>query len=119
MIYYAIRSLNFPCFQKASNRIKSYKFLPLMYQLAARMSCGSGSADMFLSTLEHVIERTVRDHPHHCLSVILALAHAHKDEEFLTSSRRGGKLSKSGKDTVQDQVGRGTHLCIRRDASPN
>ncbi|XP_051534451.1 serine-protein kinase ATM isoform X2 [Myxocyprinus asiaticus] len=75
-------------------KIPSYKFLPLMYQLAARMgtkvSSSITSQDTgFHHVLYELICQSSLDHPHHTLFIILALVNGNKDESF---SRR--RLSK-------------------------
>uniref|UniRef100_A0A452TT31 Serine-protein kinase ATM n=1 Tax=Ursus maritimus TaxID=29073 RepID=A0A452TT31_URSMA len=64
-------------------KIPSYKFLPLMYQLAARMGTKMMGGLGFHEVLNNLISRIAMDHPHHTLFIILALANANKDE-FLT-----------------------------------
>ncbi|MBZ3884274.1 Serine-protein kinase ATM [Sciurus carolinensis] len=64
-------------------KISSYKFLPLMYQLAARMGTKMMGGLGFHEVLNNLISRISMDHPHHTLFIILALANANKDE-FLT-----------------------------------
>ncbi|XP_055963591.1 serine-protein kinase ATM isoform X1 [Sorex fumeus] len=64
-------------------KIPSYKFLPLMYQLAARMGTKMTGGLGFHEVLNNLISRISMDHPHHTLFIILALANANKDE-FLT-----------------------------------
>ncbi|XP_058274732.1 serine-protein kinase ATM isoform X2 [Hemibagrus wyckioides] len=81
--------------KKAVEKIPSYKFLPLMYQLAARMgtkvSNPVSSEDVgFHNVLNELICRSSMDHPHHTLFIILALVNANKDECFSRS-----RLSKS------------------------
>ncbi|KAL7851463.1 hypothetical protein AOLI_G00218190 [Acnodon oligacanthus] len=76
-------------------KIPSYKFLPLMYQLAARMGTKVfspvTSEDVgFHSVLTELICQACMDHPHHTLFIILALVNANKDDSF---SRN--RLSKS------------------------
>ncbi|KAM8905494.1 serine-protein kinase ATM [Spinachia spinachia] len=75
-------------------RIPSYKFLPLMYQLAARMgtkmATGVTEDTGFHDVLCNLICRASREHPHHTLFIILALVNANKDENFGKS-----RLSKS------------------------
>ncbi|KAI1893429.1 hypothetical protein AGOR_G00123630 [Albula goreensis] len=70
-------------------KIPSYKFLPLMYQLAARMGAklpGGASEDVgFHDVLNELICRASLDHPHHTLFIILALVNANKDESFSRS----------------------------------
>ncbi|XP_029922757.1 serine-protein kinase ATM isoform X2 [Myripristis murdjan] len=75
-------------------QIPSYKFLPLMYQLAARMGTkkapGVAEDAGFHGALTDLICRSSLEHPHHTLFIILALVNANKDESFSTS-----RLSKS------------------------
>ncbi|KAK7172240.1 hypothetical protein R3I93_004526 [Phoxinus phoxinus] len=76
-------------------KIPSYKFLPLMYQLAARMgtkvSSSMTSQDVgFHHVLNELICQSSTDHPHHTLFIILALVNANKDESFSRS-----RISKS------------------------
>ncbi|XP_026541131.1 serine-protein kinase ATM isoform X1 [Notechis scutatus] len=84
--------------QKEAQRIPSYKFLPLMYQLAARMGTKTNG---FHEILNKLIARISLDHPHHTLFIILALANANKDE-LLTKSevtRRSGPIKNVPKET--------------------
>jgi ataxia telangiectasia mutated family protein len=60
------------------SKIPSYKFVGLMYQLAARMSDETKS---FWSVLSALITRTAEEHPFHALPVLLALANANADED--------------------------------------
>uniref|UniRef100_A0A4W4G4B4 non-specific serine/threonine protein kinase n=1 Tax=Electrophorus electricus TaxID=8005 RepID=A0A4W4G4B4_ELEEL len=81
--------------QRGVRKIPSYKFLPLMYQLAARMGTRVSSPvreeDVgFQSVLTELICRSSMDHPHHTLFIIFALVNANKDENFSRS-----RLSKS------------------------
>ncbi|XP_073095404.1 serine-protein kinase ATM isoform X2 [Manis javanica] len=64
-------------------KIPSYKYLPLMYQLAARMGTKMMGGLGFHEVLNNLISRISMDHPYHTLFIILALANANKDE-FLT-----------------------------------
>ncbi|XP_010608942.1 serine-protein kinase ATM isoform X3 [Fukomys damarensis] len=63
-------------------KISSYKFLPLMYQLAARMGTKTMGDLGFHEVLNNLISRITMDHPHHTLFIILALANANKDESL-------------------------------------
>uniref|UniRef100_A0A452TSK9 Serine-protein kinase ATM n=1 Tax=Ursus maritimus TaxID=29073 RepID=A0A452TSK9_URSMA len=71
-------------------KIPSYKFLPLMYQLAARMGTKMMGGLGFHEVLNNLISRIAMDHPHHTLFIILALANANKDE-FLTKPEAAGR----------------------------
>ncbi|XP_035241866.1 serine-protein kinase ATM [Anguilla anguilla] len=72
--------------EEAVEKIPSHKFLPLMYQLAARMGTkvprGTGEDLGFHDVLNELICRASLDHPHHTLFIILALVNANKDENF-------------------------------------
>uniref|UniRef100_A0A671SGL5 non-specific serine/threonine protein kinase n=1 Tax=Sinocyclocheilus anshuiensis TaxID=1608454 RepID=A0A671SGL5_9TELE len=73
--------------KRVVKKIPSYKFLPLMYQLAARMgtkvSSSVTSQDVgFHHVLNELICQSSLDHPHHTLFIILALVNANKDETF-------------------------------------
>ncbi|XP_029027107.1 serine-protein kinase ATM isoform X2 [Betta splendens] len=80
--------------KKGVKQIPSYKFLPLMYQLAARMgtkmTTGTGEDAGFDSVLHDLICRASLEHPHHTLFIIFALVNANNDENFCR-----GRLSKS------------------------
>ena len=73
-------------------QLQSYKFLPLMYQLAARMSAAVPTSS-FQTTLQELICRVTIDHPHHCLYVVLALSNASKDDAFSSEHMSGSKAS--------------------------
>uniref|UniRef100_A0A8C5DF41 non-specific serine/threonine protein kinase n=1 Tax=Gouania willdenowi TaxID=441366 RepID=A0A8C5DF41_GOUWI len=68
--------------------IPSYKFLPLMYQLAARMGSkianGNAKETRFHQVLYNLICRASLEHPHHTLFIIFALVNSNKDESFCT-----------------------------------
>ncbi|XP_017275623.1 serine-protein kinase ATM isoform X2 [Kryptolebias marmoratus] len=71
--------------KKGVKQIPSYKFLPLMYQLAARMgtkAAGISDDTGFHDVLNDLICRASSDHPHHTLFIIFALVNANKDEVF-------------------------------------
>ncbi|KAM6987939.1 serine-protein kinase ATM isoform 2-T2 [Tautogolabrus adspersus] len=80
--------------KKGVKQIPSYKFLPLMYQLAARMGTkmanGNTEDTGFHDVLSKLICRASLEHPHHTLFIILALVNANKDENYCRS-----RLSKS------------------------
>ncbi|NXU56060.1 ATM kinase, partial [Turnix velox] len=82
--------------KKNAEKIPSYKFLPLMYQLAARMGTKMMGGLGFHEVLNNLMSRISLDHPHHTLFIILALANANKDE-FLTKpdAVRRNKLIKN------------------------
>ncbi|XP_059177895.1 serine-protein kinase ATM-like [Physella acuta] len=80
--------------QSSIKAIKTYKFLPLYYQLAARMN--STDSTKFQQALMRLMQKVAEDHPHHALWIIMALANAHKDDELLTketASKRRSKLT--------------------------
>ncbi|CAJ1065758.1 serine-protein kinase ATM [Xyrichtys novacula] len=75
--------------KKGVKQIPSFKFLPLMYQLAARMgtkmTSGVTEETSFHEVLSELICRTSLEHPHHTLFIIFALINANKDENFCKS----------------------------------
>uniref|UniRef100_A0A670HWK5 non-specific serine/threonine protein kinase n=1 Tax=Podarcis muralis TaxID=64176 RepID=A0A670HWK5_PODMU len=85
--------------QKEAKKIPSYKFLPLMYQLAARME---SKAEGFHQILINLIARISLDHPHHTLFIILALVNANKDELFAKpEAARSRQTKNTPKETSQ------------------
>uniref|UniRef100_A0A8C8SAM0 non-specific serine/threonine protein kinase n=1 Tax=Pelusios castaneus TaxID=367368 RepID=A0A8C8SAM0_9SAUR len=76
-------------------KIPSYKFLPLMYQLAARMGTKFMGCLGFHEVLNNLISRISLDHPHHTLFIILALANANKDELMAKPETRRSRLTKN------------------------
>ncbi|XP_078699305.1 serine-protein kinase ATM-like [Branchiostoma floridae x Branchiostoma belcheri] len=76
-------------------QVESRKFLPLIYQLAARMGTKSQVSPEFQNTLLQLIERVATDHPYHSLYVVLALANADLDGKFIGQGRKVTKLSRS------------------------
>lgn len=80
--------------QEYIKKLPSSKFLPMLYQLAARMTTKTLEKEEFHSILQQLIERTAQDHPYHTLPIILALANANKDVT-ITSQKKGGRLSRN------------------------
>ncbi|XP_029658408.2 serine-protein kinase ATM isoform X1 [Octopus sinensis] len=60
--------------------VKTCKFLPLMYQLAARMD---SHETPFQILLNEILSKVTQDHPHHVLPIIMALANSHEDNQYL------------------------------------
>ncbi|KAM6159265.1 serine-protein kinase ATM isoform 2-T2 [Rhynchocyon petersi] len=89
--------------KKVGMRIPSYKFLPLMYQLAARMGTKMMGGLGFHEVLNNLISRISLDHPHHTLFIILALANANKDEFLIQpeAARRSRITKNSPKQSSQ------------------
>ncbi|NXP37747.1 ATM kinase, partial [Leiothrix lutea] len=91
-----------------AQKIPSYKFLPLMYQLAARMGTKMMGGLGFHEILNNLMSRISLDHPHHTLFIILALANANKDE-LLTkpdATRRNKLIKNAPKEISQLDVDR-------------
>lgn len=76
-------------------KLPSSKFLPMLYQLAARMTIKTQEKQDFHTILQELIEKAAKDHPFHTLPIILALANANKDAT-ITSTNKGGRLSRNG-----------------------
>ncbi|KAM9602488.1 serine-protein kinase ATM isoform 2-T2 [Morphnus guianensis] len=94
--------------KKNAEKIPSYKFLPLMYQLAARMGTKRMGGLGFHEVLNNLMSRISLDHPHHTLFIILALANANKDE-LLTKPdaiRRNKLIKNAPKEISQLDVDR-------------
>ncbi|KAM6290797.1 serine-protein kinase ATM [Porphyrio hochstetteri] len=94
--------------KKNAEKIPSYKFLPLMYQLAARMGTKMMGGLGFHGVLNNLMSRISLDHPHHSLFIILALANANKDE-ILTKPdtiRRNKLIKNAPKEISQLDVDR-------------
>ncbi|XP_062471298.1 serine-protein kinase ATM [Pezoporus occidentalis] len=94
--------------KKNAKKIPSYKFLPLMYQLAARMGTKLMGGLGFHEVLNNLIARISLDHPHHTLFIILALSNANKDELFTKRNavRRNELMKNAPKDISQLDVDR-------------
>ncbi|KAM8821480.1 serine-protein kinase ATM [Eudromia elegans] len=94
--------------KKNAEKIPSYKFLPLMYQLAARMGTKKMGGLGFREVLNSLISRISLDHPHHTLFIILALANANKDELLSKpqSIRRNKLIKNAPKEISQLDVDR-------------
>ncbi|XP_070761541.1 serine-protein kinase ATM isoform X3 [Enoplosus armatus] len=88
-----VKAVNYTM-KKGVKQIPSYKFLPLMYQLAARMgtkmATGITEDTGFHDVLSDLICRASLEHPHHTLFIIFALVNGNKDENFCRT-----RLSKS------------------------
>nr|XP_026692971.1 serine-protein kinase ATM-like isoform X2 [Ciona intestinalis] len=80
--------------------LPSYKYIPLAYQLAARLKTPTNDS-YFQNMLQEILLRVTVDHPYHTLFVILALTHAHKDEEkYAPPPSKRTKSERNKKNTV-------------------
>ena len=61
--------------QSVVHAVPSYKFVPLMYQIASRL--GTGHED-FQKILQMLLGKLVDEHPHHSLTQLFALANGNK-----------------------------------------
>lgn len=59
--------------QKEINKIPTYKWVTLVYQICSRMSVIS---DTFQTALKNLIIKMTVDHPYHCLYQLFALRNA-------------------------------------------
>ena len=76
--------------------LKSYKWLRIMYQLAARL--GSTESDPLQQALHRLIVQVAEDHPHHALFVLIALRNGnykHPEKRSGSSSLSKAKKKKS------------------------
>lgn len=81
------------------SKLQTYKFLPLMYQLAARM--GNEDCKEFAAIVTELIQRMSKDHPYHSIPVLLALINANKDQLMLQPQTSKEK-KKSSSTTTQE-----------------
>ncbi|KAG8452945.1 hypothetical protein GDO86_004664 [Hymenochirus boettgeri] len=82
--------------EEHGQKIPSHKFLPLMYQLAARMGTKKMGNLGFHDVLNKLIGRISLSHPHHTLFIILALANANKDDLLMKPEvGKRGRLAKN------------------------
>ena len=65
----------------------SHQFVPLLYQLAARM--GPSKARDSSSLLCSLMLRCSSEHPHHALPIALALTHAQEDDKRISPGAKG------------------------------
>ena len=76
--------------RKALPQIPSYRLVPLLYQMAARMDeFKKKDENDFRVILYNTIYRCALDHPHHALPIIFAMKYANLDENY--SGKAGNK----------------------------
>ena len=75
--------------QKWLPKIPSCHFIPVLPQLAARLTLPNRSPHLFHEDFPQLLlglmEKCAMEHPHHTLSVILALVLTNKDKEYTAS----------------------------------
>ncbi|ESO04070.1 hypothetical protein HELRODRAFT_79596, partial [Helobdella robusta] len=76
-------------------KVPTYKFVPLMYQLAARMNLDNNK---FQSLLLQLVERSSLDHPHHVLPIVMSLALAKYDDVYFKPAKAGANHIKKNSD---------------------
>ncbi|KAH9504405.1 hypothetical protein Btru_063524 [Bulinus truncatus] len=69
----------------------------------------STDSTLFQDVLTQLMQNVAQDHPHHALWIIMALAHANKDDEILHAetapgSRRSSKLTRNREITEESRV---------------
>lgn len=80
------------CYQEmVHGNIPSHKYIPLMYQLAARLS--SEPSDL-QTALTQLIVRAGQQHPHHVLPILFSLKAATTDVESRTSVQAECKVGR-------------------------
>lgn len=109
--------------KKGVKKIPSYKFLPLMYQLAARMGTRLSSSvteDVgFHDVLKELICRSSLEHPHHTLFIVFALVNANRDENFCRPrSSKGAPRQPSQFDLERSNVALKIISAIRKRRAP-
>jgi ataxia telangiectasia mutated family protein len=76
--------------------VPSHKFVPLLYQLAARMEVPRSGAKDSVGALCQLILRCATQHPHHALPIVLALTHAKEDEKMDKALAKGAGVDPRG-----------------------
>ncbi|KYQ49759.1 Serine-protein kinase ATM, partial [Trachymyrmex zeteki] len=66
--------------------IPSFKFVPLVPQLAAHISNDIRQQYGFSARIFRILERCILEHPYHTLPVVLALKNLHSDDEYESGS---------------------------------
>eukprot|EP00795_Rhopilema_esculentum_P013768 gene13768-4694_t len=75
--------------------MESRKFIPLMYQLAARLgSTKSKESHLFNENLEKLLEKAAKDHPYHVTIIIMALCNVENEPAETAATSRRGKLGR-------------------------
>ncbi|EZA54785.1 Serine-protein kinase ATM [Ooceraea biroi] len=75
---------------KELNTVPSFKFIPLVPQLAAHISNDLKQRGSFSAHIFEILERAALEHPYHTLPVLLALKNLHSDDEYDSA----GKVTK-------------------------
>eukprot|EP00903_Cladosiphon_okamuranus_P016144 g14899.t1 len=91
--------------------VPSYKFIPLTYQISSRV--GSADDPRFQACVHRLILRLCREHPHHSLLQLLALANGEN------VSGGGATQFKQNVSTEKIQAARGLLEDLRRTQSPS
>jgi len=94
--------------KRCLTEVQSRKFIPLMYQLAARLGVSRTKENkLFHDTLEQLIEKAAKEHPFHVTIIIMALCNVEKESsdvpQHSTTTLRRNKLS--NKDTKAKESG--------------
>ena len=85
-------------FKQYMEKIPSYKFTGLLYQLCARMvlkAVDGVHAKEFPALLVKLIKRCAVDHPHHTLPIVFALANSNADENEINGAKVKRSVTKS------------------------
>lgn len=70
--------------QENLNRLPSFKFIPLVPQLAAHMN---DEFNEFSEKIYNIMQRCALEHPHHTLPVLLALKNLYGDYDYNTARK--------------------------------
>lgn len=76
-------------------KIPSCHWIAVLPQLAARLTLPVKSHlyhELFPTLLLNLMEKCAREHPHHTLSVLLALVLTNKDKEYAPATAKGLKV---------------------------
>eukprot|EP01147_Barroeca_monosierra_P009359 gene9359-1618_t len=88
-------------------RVPTYQWLPLIYQLAARLDVSNKTESpktdkkSFHSVLKKLVQRVTADHPHHVLFVLVALANGDQQNSTVSQITPKMQVAKSILDELE------------------
>ncbi|KAK9806879.1 hypothetical protein WJX72_005975 [[Myrmecia] bisecta] len=102
-------------------QIPSYKFLPLVYQIASRMSAaktGQLVESGFQGTVAALLERLAREHPYHTLYQLYALKNGNRGRDGQVTGQQGNVGGGMAHSADMDKVAAARAILDRLAADP-
>ena len=84
--------------------VSSSKFIPLLYQMAARVQLPTSSSTEFSSVLFKLMLRCTKEHPHHALPIALALVNAKEDEKYVENAKQAANKENDPRATALSKL---------------